>query len=152
MNLVNSASCSVSLVFHLTLIKSLYGALASTCIHSWGIIDLSLQLWLGIFFISKWVAAPFSTWTGASQPDLLPLEALIYIFPAPLLCVGQRKLATLLAKRYTLAEEAIEFDIQSSRCVVIGMDCWSKKGLSASFLAIYLLRSSTMHLINQYTS
>lgn len=42
----------------------------------------------------------------------------------------------LLSEQYLATANAIKADIQRCRRLVLGMDCWSKKGLSGSYLAI----------------
>jgi len=45
-------------------------------------------------------------------------------------------MTTLLNGAMTRMTGAIKQDLKLARRVVIGMDCWSKKSLTASFLAI----------------
>jgi hypothetical protein len=64
-------------------------------------------------------------------------------------CLGQRKLTNLLAFRYKKAADLVKKELMSCRRVVLAMDCWSKKGLTSSYLAISAsFFSPTSHLPN----
>jgi hypothetical protein len=52
------------------------------------------------------------------------------------LCSGPKKMHKLLALRYCELKAAILKDLSACRRIVVTTDCWSKKGLTGSYLAI----------------
>lgn len=52
------------------------------------------------------------------------------------MCSGPKKINTLLALRYSELKAAILKDLSACRRIVVTTDCWSKKGLTGSYLAI----------------
>jgi hypothetical protein len=51
-------------------------------------------------------------------------------------CAGPGRMSRLLSNAMNSMTDDVQKDLQMARKVVIGMDCWSKKSLSASFLAV----------------